>query len=85
MKDEHATTTRLGRRIRYERQSKGWTQAQLATASGLQAEDIARFERGEDAPSVDAAQRIAAALGVTVRYLTHSVLESPNVTKRGVG
>jgi transcriptional regulator with XRE-family HTH domain len=46
----------------------GWSQAQLAKASGLSKTSISQYERGK-VPSVASLQRIAAALGTTVTDL----------------
>jgi transcriptional regulator with XRE-family HTH domain len=78
-------TTSYGGRIRFERQTKGWTQKQLAAASQLTSDEIARLESGEDAVSVDVARRIASALGVTLHHLAHAAPDAARMTKRGVG
>jgi transcriptional regulator with XRE-family HTH domain len=77
--------TSFGGRIRFERQSKGWSQADLAKASGLSSDDVARIENGEEAVSFAIALRVAAALGVTVAQLAHAAPDASRMTRRGVG
>jgi transcriptional regulator with XRE-family HTH domain len=52
--------------IALARSIRGWTQAQLAKASGLAATSISDYERGVGTPTYRSLQRIAAALGVSV-------------------
>ena len=73
----------LGARIRNERQRHGWTQNELAEASGFTVDDIARFESGQATPSETDAQRIAASMGMTLEALCSD--RSINATRRGVG
>ena len=73
----------LGARIRFERQRKGWTQAELARASGFTVDDIARFESGQATPSLDDAERIAASMEMTLEALCSD--QARNATRRGVG
>ena len=55
----------LGDRIRELREGKGWTQEDLATASGVVRPTISLIERGNTAqPRYDTIQRLAAALEV---------------------
>jgi transcriptional regulator with XRE-family HTH domain len=56
----------LGRRMRRARIERGITQAELALTAGVGANYIPRLERGEMVPSVEAAWRIARALGVSL-------------------
>lgn len=59
----------LGRRMRRARIDRGVTQAELALSAGVGANYIPRLERGEMVPSVEAAWRIARALGVSLDAL----------------
>jgi transcriptional regulator with XRE-family HTH domain len=59
----------LGRRMRRARIDRGITQAELALSAGVGANYIPRLERGEMVPSVEAAWRIARALGVSLDAL----------------
>lgn len=61
---------RLGDRIRVYREKKGWNQRELARQARVDHAWISRVESGErNNLSLDAAKRIALALGVTVDYL----------------
>ena len=51
------------------RKEKGWSQGDLAKQSGVSREMIGKYERGEAVPSIEAAKKIASALGVTLDYL----------------
>jgi len=60
---------RLGNRIRYLRNRAGVTQAQLAERVDISPEFMSRVERGLKAPSLDSANKIADALGITLSDL----------------
>ena len=51
------------------RKEKKWSQADLATQSGVSREMISKYERGIAIPSVDAAKKIADAFEVSLDYL----------------
>jgi transcriptional regulator with XRE-family HTH domain len=55
--------------MRRARIDRGITQAELALSAGVGANYIPRLERGEMVPSVEAAWRIARALGVSLDAL----------------
>ena len=55
-------TRTVSERIRTRRTALGWTQEQLAEASGVQATTISRIERGKIAPSLGALHELATAL-----------------------
>ena len=59
----------LGRRIRRAREQRGMTQSELAHAADVGANYVPRLERGEMVPSVEAAWRVARALGVSLDEL----------------
>ncbi len=59
----------LGRRIRRAREQRGMTQSELAHAADVGANYVPRLERGEMVPSVEAAWRLARALGVSLDEL----------------
>ena len=63
------TEDTIGQRIREERQSKGWTQAELGLRSGLRESMICKYELGYHIPNPENLSRIADALGVSVDYL----------------
>ena len=56
----------LGRRIRHARMECGMTQSELANEARVGANYVPRLERGELVPSVEAAYRIAKALGLSL-------------------
>jgi transcriptional regulator with XRE-family HTH domain len=58
-----------GDRLRYIRQAKGVSQAQLADSAELSIRQISRYETVGESPSSDTLIRIAKALGVSVDYL----------------
>lgn len=51
------------------RKAKGMTQAQLAKAAKIHRITIAKYEAGRIGPTLDSAEKLAAALGVTVDEL----------------
>jgi transcriptional regulator with XRE-family HTH domain len=51
------------------RKEKDWSQTELATKSGASRVMIGKYERGDAIPSLDAAKKIADALGVSLDYL----------------
>lgn len=51
------------------REAKGWNQSELADESGVSRVMIGKYERGQAVPSIDAAKKIADALGVSLDYL----------------
>ena len=51
------------------RNEKNWSQADLANQSNVSREMISKYERGIAIPSVDAAKKVADALGVSLDYL----------------
>lgn len=55
--------SRLGSAIQTARQKKGWTQKDLADHSGLNANVLARIERGERSVGKKALKRINDAMG----------------------
>src|SRR3954463_3220877 len=59
----------FGEVIRRLRQEAGLSQAALAAAAGIHLRQIHRYESGEQQPALGVAQRMAAALGVTLDEL----------------
>lgn len=56
----------LGKRIKALRLDRKQTQASLAEALGCEPMTVSRYERGSYAPSIEALEQIAEALGCTV-------------------
>ncbi|MFH1469397.1 MAG: helix-turn-helix transcriptional regulator [Pseudomonadota bacterium] len=59
----------VGHRVQDARRMRKLTQEQLAERSGLAPPTLSRIERGRQAPSLRALERIAEALGVSVASL----------------
>jgi len=59
----------VGRLIRKHRNSKGWSQEELADRAGLHRTFISSIERGVRNPTVTSLHRIASAMGLTVSDL----------------
>lgn len=59
----------LGRAIRDRRNAMGFTQPQLAAASGVDQSSISRYERGLEQPPIDKLERIAGALDAKISTL----------------
>jgi transcriptional regulator with XRE-family HTH domain len=69
--DPKAFAAVVGEVVRRARQSRGWTQAQLAEFAGFSPNYIARLERGELGPSLFVASQLCEALGIDVGSLVH--------------
>jgi len=61
--------TLLGARIKKLRNRAGLTQAQLAERVDISDEFLSRMERGAKAPSLHTAEKVAQALGVSMKEL----------------
>lgn len=59
--------------IKEMRESKGWTQAQLAGFAGLSDVYVAKLEQGVCGASIDSLVQIAAAVGVAFSKLAHDI------------
>jgi transcriptional regulator with XRE-family HTH domain len=55
-----------GTTLRRLRHRRGWTQEQLAAASGIPASVLSAYERGRRTPGLDTASRIVDALGFRI-------------------
>ena len=60
---------RFGQEVRARRKARGMTQAELAEAAAMSEDWVRRLERGAGAPSFDALEALAEALGVAVADL----------------
>jgi transcriptional regulator with XRE-family HTH domain len=80
--DAEAFTHAVGEAIRRVRTAKGWTQVDLAEASGLSSNYVARLERGEVGPSLFVAQRICDALDTDLDALTGTGAKSTGKTTK---
>ena len=74
-------------RIKEARKQKGLTQKQLAEAAGIAVGSMSAYEKGTQVPPVDAAYRIAAALGVSLDWLFNEDMsqEEARGTARSMG
>jgi transcriptional regulator with XRE-family HTH domain len=79
--DERAVATKFGASVRLARTTRRWTQAALAERAGISANYMARLERGEVAPSLFVAHRIARALGVSIDDLVVGRPEPPPLVR----
>jgi transcriptional regulator with XRE-family HTH domain len=59
----------MGQRLQQLRQAKGLSQTQLALAAGVPVGSLRNWERGRRVPLLDAAARIAVALGISLDTL----------------
>ena len=55
----------LGNAVKQMREALGWSQSQLARASGVSQQNVSRIEQGKQMPRVDMLAFIARALGAT--------------------
>src|SRR5476651_1004251 len=60
-----ATGIRIARRLRLERESRGWSLADLADRSGVARATISKIEREEASPTAVVLVRLAAAFDLT--------------------
>ena len=70
----------LGQRIKFFREQLGLTQLQLAEKAGISSKAVGRYENGNRIPSVEIAQRIATAIGISVNELLYpeAIKENPD-------
>jgi transcriptional regulator with XRE-family HTH domain len=59
----------IGKVIAGLRNTKGWSQSDLAAKSGISRVMIGKYERDEAVPSIEAAKKIAEAFEVSLDYL----------------
>lgn len=60
---------RVAKNLALHRQALNWTQEQLATAAGINAETVSRYERGVSLPSIEALERLSHAMSVELSAL----------------
>jgi transcriptional regulator with XRE-family HTH domain len=65
------TEIRYGKRIKEERQKRGWTQEHLAAVAGIAPRTVARIEKGE-VQGLDSLMAIAAAFEMELRQLAQT-------------
>jgi transcriptional regulator with XRE-family HTH domain len=54
----------LGKAVRFLRETQNMTQRELAEASGIDATEISRLEKGKSNPTHESLHRLAAGMGV---------------------
>ena len=59
----------LGQKIKQLRESRGWSQADLARKAGVTRSAISTYEQGQRTPSADVIRCFAKAFGVSADYL----------------
>ena len=67
----------FGEKIRMRREEMQPSQEQLAKLSGLTRRSIVSYETAGKRPYASTLRKLAAALGVTVRYLEHDEIDDP--------
>jgi XRE family transcriptional regulator, regulator of sulfur utilization len=83
MQDSRIVRKRIGNRIRFLRERKGWTQRQLAKESGLGRRYVGTLERGEAAASIESLRKLCDALEVSMTVLMEGV-DDLNLAKPSV-
>jgi len=63
------TSAQLARRIRFEREARGWSLADLAARSGVSKAAISKIEREEASPTATVLVRLASAFDLTLAGL----------------
>ena len=76
----------IGKNIRKMRSKMGWTQTQLADASGLSMAGIQKIEAGERTPRRESLEAIAGALKTTVKEILNdsNSIELPALSKEAI-
>ena len=76
----------IGRRVKHERQTRGWTLDQLAETAGVSRRMVINVEQGSVNPSVGTLLRLSDALGVGLPALVEPPQYNPvKVTRYGEG
>lgn len=63
------TGLQIARRLRLEREARGWSQGQLAAQSGVSKATVSKIERGEMSPTAVTLVRLASAFDLTLAGL----------------
>jgi transcriptional regulator with XRE-family HTH domain len=67
----------LAKNLREERESRGWTLAELAARSGVSRAMLSKIERREASPTAALLGRLTAALGMTLSRLFEQMADQP--------
>ena len=65
---------RLARQLIVMRKQRGWTQQQLAKASGIQQSEISRIERGQGNPTYSTLEAIARSAEMTLALIPRRLI-----------
>ncbi len=66
----------FGKKLREQREKKGFSQSQLAKEVGVHQSIIGRYERDEAKPTIDVVKRMSQSLATTVGYLLGEIEDS---------
>ena len=69
--------SRLGARLRHEREARGWSLSDLSARSGVSRAMINKVERGESSPPAALLGRLSAAFGLTLSALLARTESAP--------
>jgi transcriptional regulator with XRE-family HTH domain len=69
----------MGERLQDLRLSAGLSQSQLARAAGIPTGSLKNWEQGLRLPRLDAAYRLAKALGITLDLLAGRIFDEPPI------
>ena len=69
-------TIALGKKIRYLRQSRGWTQEKLAEYADLHVSYVVLLEKGANRATIETLEKLANAFGISIAELVQSLGET---------
>src|SRR5437763_842363 len=75
----------MGQRLQRLRQAAGFSQPRLAAAAAVRVSSLRNWEQGRRLPQLDAAARLAKALGITLGELAGGILEGPPAAQASPG
>lgn len=67
--EESNIRIKIGDRIKYLRERKGWTQEELSKITSMQRTNIVRIERGQYSVGIDVLSKITEALNCSIEIL----------------
>ena len=70
-------------KIKTARDSRGWSQAELADRVGVRSNTIARIERGEQTPRVPLAIKLATEFGTSVEEMFGDAVDTSDAADEG--
>src|SRR5216684_1939014 len=75
---------KLGKRIKYLRDQRKWTQEQLGEKAGLTYKYIGQIERAEVSPSLETLEKLAKAFGMAISKLLNFEQRTLGKTKEDI-